>query len=115
MGIQGTEYEDADESLPVAVRAARQAGAQFVIAIDVSAKPDSAPEGTTVESLARDARRRARIDPEVAGADFLIHPDLEYAAGPSRRYFVSAQTIGEQTARKILPALKQKLQNANLL
>ena len=29
VGIQGVEYEDGDESLPVAVRAARQAGAQL--------------------------------------------------------------------------------------
>jgi NTE family protein len=35
VGIQGTEYEDGDESLPLAVRAARQAGARFVIAVDV--------------------------------------------------------------------------------
>jgi NTE family protein len=38
VGINGTEFEDADESLPVAVRAAREAGARFVIAVDVSAK-----------------------------------------------------------------------------
>jgi NTE family protein len=43
VGIQGIEYEDADESLPVAVRAARQAGARFVIAVDVSARPGTAP------------------------------------------------------------------------
>lgn len=36
--IQGTECEDADESVPVAVRAARQARAQFVIAVDLSAR-----------------------------------------------------------------------------
>lgn len=40
VGIQSTEYVDADVSLPVAVRAARQAGAQFVIAVDVSARAE---------------------------------------------------------------------------
>ena len=63
VGIEGTEYEDGDESLPVAVRAARQAGAQFVIAIDVSAHDGSAPEGVNPEWLVRDASRRSRIDP----------------------------------------------------
>jgi NTE family protein len=47
VGINGVEYEDADESLPVAVRVARQAGAQFIIAVDVTAQPGSAPAGTS--------------------------------------------------------------------
>ncbi len=33
VGIEGTEYEDADESLPLAVSAARAAGARFVLAV----------------------------------------------------------------------------------
>jgi NTE family protein len=37
------ESDVADESLPVAVSAARQAGAQFVIAVDVSARASGAP------------------------------------------------------------------------
>ena len=114
VGINGTEFEDADESLPVAVRAARQAGAQFVIAIDVSARAGAAPRGTSQALLDRDARRRHRIDPEVATADFLIHPDLEYAAGPSRSYFVKAQATGERSARDALPDLVERLRLAGL-
>ena len=114
VGINGTEFEDADESLPVAVRAARQAGAQFVIAIDVSARAGAAPRGTSQALLDRDARRRGRIDPEVAAADFLIHPDLEYAAGPSRSYFVKAQATGERSARDALPDLVERLRLAGL-
>lgn len=114
VGINGTEFEDADESLPVAVRAARQAGAQFVIAIDVSARAGAAPRGTSQALLDRDARRRGRIDPEVATADFLIHPDLEYAAGPSRSYFVKAQATGERSARDALPDLVERLRLAGL-
>lgn len=114
VGINGTEFEDADESLPVAVRAARQAGAQFVIAIDVSARAGAAPRGTSQALLDRDARRRRRIEPEVATADFLIHPDLEYAAGPSRSYFVKAQATGERSARDALPDLVERLRLAGL-
>lgn len=109
VGINGVEYEDADESLPVAVRVARQAGAQFIIAVDVTAQPGSAPAGTSTAMLLRDSKRRARIDPEVAQADFIIHPNLDYAAGPSKRYSVKAQKVGEETARKLLPELKQAL------
>jgi NTE family protein len=110
VGVDGIEYEDADESLPVAVRAARQAGARFVIAVDVSARPGTAPAGTPQAMLDRDATRRGRIDPEVAGADFLIHPDMPYMAGPSRAYFVSAQAAGEAAALQALPALRASLQ-----
>lgn len=114
VGIDGTEFEDADESLPVAVRAARQAGARFVIAIDVSAKAGAAPQGTSKALLDRDARRRTRIATEVANADFLIHPDLDYAAGPRRSYFVNAQVVGERSARDALPALVERLRLAGL-
>lgn len=114
VGINGTEFEDADESLPVAVRAARQAGARFVIAVDVSAKPGAAPPGTSKALLERDARRRNRIDPEIAAADFLIHPDLDYDAGPRRSYFVNAQANGERSARDVLPALMERLRLAGV-
>jgi NTE family protein len=109
VGIAGVEYEDADASLPLAVQAARQAGARFVIAVDVSARPDKAPSGTTPSALARDAQRRARIDPEVKMADFLIHPDMDYQAGPFKAYFKQAQLAGELEARLRLPQLLARL------
>jgi len=111
VGIQGIEYEDADESLPVAVRAAREAGAQFVIAVDVSARPGAAPPGTSARMLERDAKRRSRIDPETQNADFLIHPDMDYAASPLASYFRQAQLAGEVTARQLLPALIEKIRS----
>lgn len=114
VGIQGTEYEDADESLPVAVRAARQAGARFIIAVDVSARAGKAPPGTAPAMLARDALRRSRIDPETHQADLLIHPDMDYAAGPRAAYFAQAQAAGEATARALLPELTAKLAQAGL-
>ncbi len=95
VGIAGIEYEDGDESLPLAVKAARDAGAQFVIAVDVSARDGSAPPGVSPDWLARDAKRRARIVPEVALADFVIHPDMGYFASPRREFFLRAQAAGE--------------------
>jgi len=114
VGVQGIEYEDADESLPVAVRAARQAGAQFVIAVDVSARAGKAPAGTSSTLLERDARRRSRIDPETRLADFVIHPDMEYAASPRASYFVQAQRAGEAAAGRLLPELMQKMARAGV-
>jgi NTE family protein len=89
VGILGQEYEDADESLPVAVR--------------------FAPPEVSQANRQRDISRRTRINPEVAQADFLIHPDLGYWASPLRSYFLSSRVTGEAEARKQLPALLEKL------
>jgi NTE family protein len=109
VGIGGVEYEDGDESLPVPVSVARAAGAHFIIAVDVSALPGSTPPEASEALRARDTRRRARIAPEVAKADFLIHPDLGYWASPRRSYFVESRLRGEATARAVLPLLQAKL------
>lgn len=115
VGIDGVEYEDGDESLPVPVSAARAAGADFVIAVDVSARANSTPANASDASRQRDQRRRSRIEPEVARADFLLHPDLDYAAGPFRSYFVHARERGEAYAREQLPALLEALKSRKLL
>ena len=114
VGIRGVEYVDADESLPVAVRAARQAGAQYVIAIDVSARPESTPSNAPRALIERDRKRRARIDAEVASADFLIHPDMDYFAGPYRAYFTQARIAGATTTRELLPGLLDSLKERGL-
>ncbi len=111
VGIAGVEYEDGDESLPVPVSVARAAGAGFVIAVDVSAHPDTWPPEASASLRLRDVRRRARITPEVAQADFLIHPRLGYWASPKRRYFVESRQIGEAAARMALPALLEKMKS----
>jgi len=105
VGIEGVEYEDGDESLPLPVSAARAAGSAFVIAVDVTARPGSTPADASQALLERDLRRRARIDPEVARADFVFHPDLDYWAGPWRSYFDDARTRGQAHARQRLPEL----------
>jgi NTE family protein len=109
VGISGTEYEDGDVSLPVAVSAARAAGAHFVIVVDVSAHEGTAPPGADLRWLAKDEKRRALIEPEVAQADFLIHPDMGYLASPSRAFFEKAFNAGELAARQRLSALQAKI------
>lgn len=115
VGINSTEYVDADVSLPVAVKVARQAGAQFVIAVDVSARPGSTSPDAKASWIERDEKRRKLIEPEVAEADFLLHPDLGYYASPRSAYFVQSRTLGEAYAREELPKLTAKLRAAGLL
>lgn len=114
VGIQGIEYEDGDESLPVAVRAAREAGAKFVIAVDVTAVPGTAPADTPLSRLQREDRRRARIDPELMNADFVIHPDIGFATLPTPAFFEHARRSGENAASRLLPGLQEALAAAHL-
>ncbi|MBL8310324.1 MAG: patatin-like phospholipase family protein [Burkholderiales bacterium] len=111
VGIDGVEYEDGDESFPVPVTPARQAGARFVIAVDVSARPGQTPADASAATRERDLRRRARIDPEVAQADFVIHPELIYQPSPFQSYFIDARQRGEAHARERLPALQAALRS----
>jgi NTE family protein len=114
VGIEGTEYEDGDESLPLAVRAARQAGARFVIAVDVTPRPETAPPGTSPSQRERVAKRHARIVPEAALADYLINAELEFGASPLPSYFRYARSTGELSARRQLPLLLARLKEAGL-
>ena len=110
VGIEGVEYEDGDMSLPLAIQAARDAGAQYVIAVDVSAHEGSAPADTPLKWLERDARRRAQINAQLPLADFVIHPDLGYAASPKRSYFEMGIRQGRATALQRMPQLVASLQ-----
>lgn len=109
-GNAGVEYEDGDESLPLAVSVARACGARFVLAVDVSARHGTTPADASQALRERDRRRRSRIEPDVAQADFRIHPDLPYDAGPFRSYFEASRQRGEAEARQCLPALRLALQ-----
>jgi len=114
VGIRGVEYEDGDESLPLAVRAALQAGARFVIAVDVTPRLETAPPGTSEWRIERVAKRRARIAPEAAQADYLIHPDLPFMATPFQSYFRLAREEGEQSTREHMPALREMLAKSGI-
>jgi NTE family protein len=115
VGIEGVEFEDGDESLPLAVRAARQAGAQFVIAVDVTPSPERAPAGTSAAQLDRIAQRVARTAPEAALADFVIHADLQFGASPLPSFFRYARQAGEDKAREVLPALLMALSDKGVV
>lgn len=114
VGIDGVEYEDGDESLPLAVRAARQAGARYVIAVDVTPRLETAPRDASQTQRDRAARRQARLAPEAAQADYLIHADLAFAASPLPGYFRYARAEGERSARRHLPTLLADLERAGV-
>ena len=105
VGINGTEYEDGDVSAPLAVSAARSAGAEFVIAVNVYPRTTSTPANASQQSRELVARREQQTRPEMALADFVIHPETPYQASPSKQFFEASRAIGEAVARAELPEL----------
>ena len=114
VAVAGQEYEDGDVSLPVPASIARRLGAHFVIAVDVSARAGRTPPDAPAWMHTRDRLRRLRIEPEVAHADFLFHPDLPYRAGPWRSYFSASRLEGERHARERLPELLSRWRASGL-
>ena len=112
VGINGTEYKDCDESLPLAMRAARQAGAQFVIAVDVTLRLETAPTDTSQAQRERVAKCRARSAAEADQADFLLDTGLAWQASPPPSVFRYTRRTGEQAARRQLPELLARLQGS---
>lgn len=110
--INGVNYIDGDVASPVPVRTARAMGAQVVIAVDISAQPDTAPAGTPDDWLRRDRERRVQIDAEVAGADVLIRPALGYFAGTSASYRARSIAAAAEATRAALPRINAALAKA---
>ena len=106
VGISGVEYEDGDIAAPLAVSAARAAGAKAVIAVNVYPKPSSVPEHASVRARETVERRARQVDAESKQADFVIHAETPFAASPRRAFFDASREAGERIAREQLDALR---------
>ena len=115
VGINNIEYEDGDVTLPLAVSAARAAGAQFVIAVNVYPKIESIPADASDRSRNEVLRREKLIAPELKLADFIIHPVTPYSPSPRKRFFKASRTAGEQEANAKLPALLRALEQNGMI
>ena len=104
--VEGVTYVDGDVASPVPVRAARTLGAQVVIAVDISAYTEKAPQGVPDDWLRADRERRARIDAETRFADVLIHPDIGYFAGTSGNYRARVIAAAADATRAALPRIR---------
>ena len=102
-------YKDGDDLSPVPIHVARTLGARIVIAVDVSAYPESTPPGAKREWVEKDARRHAQVAKEAPEADVLLHPDIGYYAGHSREYRLRVISAAERYTREKLPAIKAAL------
>ena len=105
-------YVDGDDVSPVPIRAARNLGARFVIAVDVSAFAEDTPPNAPREWVEKDARRATQIAREAAGADVLLHPNIGYYAGHSDDYRRRVIAIAEDYTRARMPSIQAALGRA---
>ena len=111
--IRGIEYQDGDEATPVPIKAARELGAEIVIAVDVSAYVSAIPSSAPDDWRTRDRKRAALVDAEKPYADIYIHPDLGYYAGISDDYRRMCIKRGEDATRAVLPAIHAAIAKQN--
>lgn len=104
-------YVDGGLTAPVPVRFAREMGADFVIAVNISAHPEAQPSSSTLDLLLQTfAIMGQSINQyELRGADVVIQPQLagmKSADFPARN---SAILAGEQAAANAMPEIKRRL------
>ena len=109
--FRGKTYVDGGLSSPIPVQAAREMGADFVIAVDISARP----EGQPIDSLTAVIWQTTTImggaigANELRGADIVIRPKLPYVKSWDFTARHDAMLEGERAALAVLPQIHQKL------
>jgi NTE family protein len=109
--FRGRSYVDGGLTSPVPVQAVREMGADIVIAVDISDRP----EGQPVDSLAAILWQTTTImggiigANELKGADIVIRPKLRYVKSWDFTARHDAMLEGERAAQAALPAIRQKL------
>lgn len=104
-------YVDGGLVSPVPVRAAREMGADFVIAVNISAQPDAQQAGSTLEVLLQTfaIMGQSLNYHELKGADVVIQPKLGAMKGSDFNGRNLAILAGEQAAATAMPSIKDKL------
>jgi len=108
------EYVDGGLVSPIPVRFARQMGAEFVIAVDISSPPEGQPTSDAVKMLLQTfAIMGKSINRfELRDADLVLRPRLEgigSADFTARRRAIQA---GREAAQRALAELRTKLDGA---
>lgn len=101
-------YVDGDVSSPLPARAARTLGARYVVAVDVSARLDSVPEGAEAYRESDFARKRL-IDAERAFANLVIHPDIGYWTSTRVEYRRHVIELAYKETLKAIPTIRAHL------
>jgi NTE family protein len=112
--INGRDYVDGGLVSKVPARLARRLGADFVIAVDVSRRPeDHTRLDTTIEVMQQAYAIMARVITarDLSGADFVIRPKLGDFPLGDLRHKQEAIEAGKEAARAAVPSIKRRLQD----
>ncbi len=109
--FRGHNYVDGGLTSPVPVQAARDMGADFVIAVDISARPEGQPTDSLSAILWQTTTIMGGIIArnELKEADVVIRPKLPYVKSWDFTARHDAMMEGERAALAALPQIKQKL------
>jgi NTE family protein len=111
VSINGREYVDGGLVSPIPVRIARSLGADLVIAVDISARPQNGKTQNTVgvllQTFAIMGQTLGRL--ELAEADIVIRPQLTDVAATDFQGRHLAVLEGEKAAAIALPEIKRRL------
>ena len=109
--INGVEYVDGGLVSPVPVRFAKQMGADFIIAVDVSTPPTTNVSTSTADIVMRsfDIMGKSIRELELPQADILIRPDLSRISSSDLEGKHLAILEGEKAALDLIPQIKEKL------
>ncbi|MBI5659430.1 MAG: patatin-like phospholipase family protein [Nitrosomonadales bacterium] len=110
--ISGRDYVDGGLVSPVPVRVARSLGADFVIAVDVSDKPQYGKTESTLDVLMQTFTIMGQTISrnEMPGADMVIRPNIDGLSSTDMKDRHRAVLEGEKAVARILPELKARLE-----
>lgn len=113
--INGHEYVDGGLVAPVPVRVARSLGADFVIAVDISDRPQYATTASTLDVLMQTFTIMGQTITrnELPGADVIIRPNTLGISSTDFNGRHLAILEGEKAVAAILPELKARLTKLN--
>jgi NTE family protein len=109
--INGKHFVDGGVVSPVPVDAARQLGADVVIAVDISARPDGTNPGSMVGIVGQSITIMGRklAEQEIARADVVIRPKVGQIGPTDFDQKNVAILEGERAALAALPAIRAKI------
>jgi NTE family protein len=110
--IGGNEYVDGGLVSPVPASFARKMGADFVIAVDISARPETAQTQSSFDMLLQTFTimgQTIKTYELEKYADFVIRPNLAAMSGSDFGQRNAAILAGEEAVAKLYPELQRKL------
>ncbi|MDX1252507.1 MAG: patatin-like phospholipase family protein [Gammaproteobacteria bacterium] len=112
VSIAGREYVDGGLTSPVPVKVARNLGADIIIAVDISKKPDSGKIEGTLDVLLQTftIMGQSISNYELASADVVIRPNTGMIGAADFESKHSAILEGEKAAQSALPLIRKQIQ-----